>query len=43
MFTTVLSTSVLKGDYVHPDTAGYQVVADSLRESLEGLGLLLAE
>ena len=40
MFTTVLSTGVLKADYVHPNTAGYQVVADNLRESLEGLGLL---
>ena len=40
MFSTVLSTGVLKAGYVHPNTADYQVVADNLRESLEGLGLL---
>jgi acyl-CoA thioesterase-1 len=40
MFSPVLSTGALKADYVHPNAAGYQVVADNLRESLEGLGLL---
>ena len=40
MFSPVLSTGALKSDYVHQNTAGYQVVADNLRESLEGLGLL---
>ena len=40
MFSTVLSTDVLKAGYVHPNTADHQVVADNLRESLEGLGLL---
>lgn len=40
MFSPVLSTGALKADYVHPNTAGYQVVAENLRESSEGLGLL---
>lgn len=40
LFSPVLSKNSLKADYVHPNAAGYQVVADNLRESLEELGLL---
>lgn len=40
IFSPVLSKNSLKADYVHPNAAGYTVVAESLRESLEALGLL---
>lgn len=40
VFTEVLSDNKLKADPIHPNAAGYQVVAESVLQALMDLGLL---
>lgn len=40
VFTKVLSDNKLKADPIHPNAAGYQVVAEAVQQALTELGLL---